>query len=107
MPAHKVHRRIAKALTGDSHDEVHKAIDAPYGLLGRRHRWLFHGLLAPIIGALSAQSKGKDPASGAAAGVSHIAADWSQTGLRKGLKLLGIGRKRRRRKKGWLGLLGL
>lgn len=112
MPSHSRHKRTSKLLTGNSHDEVHKAIDAPYMVLGRKHRVLFHDpFSAAALGALAALLKDKSPATGAISGLTHIAEDWAQTGanaaVRAAKRGLGLGRKRRRRAKGWFGLLGL
>ena len=86
MPSHKWHRLFTRLLTGDDHAEVHRAIDSPYKILGRKHRILFHGILAPIIGALAARDKGKDPASGAAAGVGHVVQDRTASAVNKGAR---------------------
>jgi len=88
MPAHKWHRRFTKFFLGDAHGEVHRAIDWPYKILRRKHRILFHGILAPIIGALAALNKGKDPASGAAAGAGHVVQDSTVSAANKGFRKL-------------------
>lgn len=86
MPSHKWHRLFTELFTGDEHGEVHSAIDSPYKILGRKHRILFHGILAPIIGAWAAWNKGKDPASGAAAGAGHVVQDRTVSAVNKGVR---------------------
>jgi len=42
MPSHKVHRKLDEIVLGRPYDVVHKFKDAPYKVLGKRHRVLFH-----------------------------------------------------------------
>ena len=45
MPNHPAHKYFEKWFLGRSYSEVHKAIDSPVKLLGKRHRVLFHSPL--------------------------------------------------------------
>ncbi len=59
MPSHRIHRYVSKLLLGDAFSEVHVAIDAPYRILGRKHRRLFHSPKeAFVVGYLSSTRPG-------------------------------------------------
>jgi hypothetical protein len=75
MPSHRVHRAVNKLVTGDAHNEVNRAVDWPAPIMGPGHRVFGHGLQAPIVGAVAAAAAGKDPVSGAVAGVTHDLTD--------------------------------
>jgi len=42
MPSHKVHRAIEKLILKKSHDDVHRIMDAPARILGKKHRLFLH-----------------------------------------------------------------
>jgi hypothetical protein len=53
MPKHQTHRFVDKLLLGKTYGEVHKALDHPYIILGRKHRCIFHSLPeAFLVGSL-------------------------------------------------------
>ncbi len=93
MPRRSSHKKLSKWLLGNAHSEVHKALDWPHKLLGRRHRILFHDpLSAMFFGAAAAARRGKNPLTGAAAGVVHVAQDM----LSSAFKMLKPRRRRRK-----------
>jgi hypothetical protein len=81
MPKHKVHLYVDRTVLGKAHPKVHKALDAPIKLLGKKHRVVFHSLPeAFAIGALAESSF-----EGGFAGVLHVITD-TQTTKHKPLK---------------------
>jgi hypothetical protein len=75
MPKHKVHVYVDRIVLGKAHPKVHKALDAPIKLLGKKHRILFHTLPeAFAIGALTESSL-----EGGFAGVLHVITDTQTT----------------------------
>lgn len=42
MPKHRTHKFFTKSLLGKPYEEVHRALDLPFVVLGRKHRVLFH-----------------------------------------------------------------
>ena len=92
MPGRKAHRRATKLLLGDGHDEVHRALDWPHRFLGPRHRVLFHDPVgASGLGFFAALAAGKNPITGALAGLVHVTQDWSRSGIGRILKPLRLG----------------
>ena len=84
VPRWGPHRTGSKLVTGDEHPEVHRWIDWPFRFMGRGHRKLFHGpLSAGLVGAAAAAAHGKDPTSGAVAGVTHAAQDGLDKAIRR------------------------
>lgn len=87
MPKHKVHKLVDRLLLGKAHPKVHKTIDAPYKLLKRKHRAVFHTPIEGFaIGAITEQS-----IEGGISGVLHVVVDKQTTKhkkLRKTLELL-------------------
>lgn len=45
MPSHEVHRKVEELVFGRSFPKVDRAIDAPFLIMGRGHRKLFHDYL--------------------------------------------------------------
>lgn len=76
MPSHRVHRRIDKVFLGREYPEVHRWMDKPYTVLGRRHRILRHDPLSILYLALI------NPRYGASA-LLHVLADYSYTTMKK------------------------
>jgi hypothetical protein len=75
MPKHKVHLYVDRTVLGKAHPKVHKALDSPIKLLGRKHRVVFHSLPeAFAIGALAESSL-----EGGLAGVLHVITDTQTT----------------------------
>jgi hypothetical protein len=75
MPKHKVHEYVDRRFLGKTYPKVHKALDAPIKLLGKKHRILFHSLPeAFAIGALTESSL-----KGGLAGVLHVITDTQTT----------------------------
>lgn len=84
MSRHKEHGIVSESITGDKHEEVHRLLDWPYRVLGRRHRILFHDpITAPVLGAFAAWRAGKSPLSGAKAGAVHPLQDRADSFLRR------------------------
>jgi hypothetical protein len=75
MPKHKVHTYVDRIVLGKPHPKVHKALDAPIKLLGRKHRVVFHSLPeAFAIGTIAESSL-----EGGFAGVLHVITDTQTT----------------------------
>jgi len=68
MPSHKIHRMISKLVLGKDYRKLHKYLDMPFLVFGKRHRILFHDLLTV------AMLQKVDPKLGAAAAL-HILLD--------------------------------
>jgi len=84
MSTHKSHRRTSKALTGDEHDEVNKALDWPAHVVGPGHRRYLHDpITAPIVGTLAAKAAGTDPVGGAVAATAHVVQDRASSAIRR------------------------
>lgn len=84
MSGWRSHKWVTKLIFGDPHREVHSWIDWPFCFLGRRHRKLFHDpITAPLVGGLAAAAHGKDPVSGALAGLGHAVQDHSTSAVRR------------------------
>ena len=71
MPSRRVHRYVSRLLLGKSFDKVHRVIDAPYGLLGKKHRVLLHD---PISAAMIGSTASRDRYAAFAA-LTHVAVD--------------------------------
>lgn len=48
LARHRVHRAISRMLLGNAHNDVNKIMDAPYKMLGKKHRILFHDPLSVL-----------------------------------------------------------
>jgi hypothetical protein len=49
MPERKYHVALDKLVLGKSYSQVHKYIDMPYLVLGKKHRVMFHDPLTAIL----------------------------------------------------------
>jgi len=68
LPPHRSHNYVDKLLFGRSYPRVHKAIDQPCFVLGRKHRRLFHTPEdAYIMGSLASSDQW-----GGLVGLTHI-----------------------------------
>jgi hypothetical protein len=75
MPRHRVHEYVDRTILGRAHPKVHKALDAPIKLLGRKHRIVFHSLPeAFAIGTIAESSL-----EGGFAGILHVITDTQTT----------------------------
>jgi hypothetical protein len=70
MVDHKTHRERCRKLLGDDYAWVHRYMDQPYKILGRRHRVLRHDEETALLLAI----KTGDPRSYVAA-MDHLLAD--------------------------------
>jgi len=71
MPGHTSHNYVDELLFGRSYPRVHKAIDRPYFVLGRKHSWLFHTPEeAHFMGSLASSDQW-----GGLAGLTHVKLD--------------------------------
>jgi hypothetical protein len=81
MPKHKIHKYVDRLFFGKSHPKVHRAIDGPYKLFGKKHRIIFHTPMQGfIVGALTESS-----IEGGVSGALHVIVD-QQTSTNKKLK---------------------
>lgn len=90
MPGRRVHEWLDKLVLGRAHPEVHRLMDSPSLVLGKRHRVLFHSPLELVL------LFGDDPEKLAAA-LLHVWLDREVT--RALLSTSKLRRKRRRRKR--------
>ena len=100
MPSHKIHNFIDRQLFGKSYWRLHRALDAPYIFMGKRHRVLLHDCFTSTL--LARQLYPTDPRAEQAALV-HCQLDTlcsSDPNFRKQLEILADldGRQRRRAK---------
>lgn len=52
MPSHKLHRLLDRVVLGREYPWVHKLMDSPALLLGKKHRVLFHDPQTALLIAL-------------------------------------------------------
>ena len=71
MPGRRVHKFVSRLLLGKSYNVVHREIDRPYLVFGRKHRQLYH---TPLEAFYVGSSASLDPGAGVA-GVLHVWAD--------------------------------
>ena len=72
MPSHRVHCYVDRQLFGKSYWRIHRRIDAPYLVLGRRHRVLFHDFASVVV--ISSESYPND-LNAFFAGLNHLYVD--------------------------------
>ncbi len=68
MPGHEVHKFFERLLLGKVYPEVHRAIDRPYLIFGKKHRALFHD---PFSAYMMVSMTSSDPKA-SLAGLWHI-----------------------------------
>jgi hypothetical protein len=88
MPKRKTHEDISLLLLGKKFSKVHKVMDSPSKVLGRRHRIVLHSIPEGLTIGLLLTGEVK----GAAAGVLHIITDVVDSGAKKAIKKLIINR---------------
>jgi len=79
MPRHRIHRLIDRAVLGREYPDVHRWMDEPYKILGKRHRVLRHSPLEVILRFYPDTDR-------VISGLLHIALDRIDSLARKGVK---------------------